>query len=190
VRLKRLLIDQATFEASWLQLSRGKRLLCVVVLTLLPAVTLFAFAVMGPRLTREGALLWFGTFVDGTVRSANVTEVGKFKNGAPKYRLIITFDFPTPDGRRHDGSTERNDIGSLPTLQPGDKIGVYYDETRPDRSVADYNLRTDVYALLLFLPFLAVFGLVLPAWYAVTGLLALRRRRARERSTHWVRKAP
>ena len=168
----RLQLAQAEFEIWWAKLSRAKRAWALLVMLLLPAATLYAFAVMGPRLANEGSLLWFGAYAEGAVRRAIVEEAGKFKGGAPKYRLTVDYEFPTPSGRRHVGSTMRWDLRDPPDLKPGDAIGVYYRQATPDRSVADYNLRTDVYALALFLPFLAVFGLALPGWYAWLGLRA------------------
>jgi hypothetical protein len=52
-----------------------------------------------------------------------------------------------------------------PDFKPGDPIGVYYSSTDPSNSVAEHNLRTDVYALVLFLPFLAVMGFVWPLFW-------------------------
>lgn len=166
----RFQLAQAEFTAWWATLSRGKRMWALIAMLSLPAATIFAFAVMGPRLVNEGSLLWFGRFADGVVRQAVVEEVGKFKGGAPKYRLTVDYTFSTPDGRRHPGSTLRWDLRDPPDLKPGEAIGVYFDLKRPERSIADYNLRTDVYALALFLPFLAVFGLAFPGYYLLLAL--------------------
>ena len=144
--------------------SRGKRLLTAALMLLLPAATAFAIAVMGPRLVREGALLWFGTETTGIVRNAALDEVGKFKGGAPKYRLTLDYTFAV-DGAEISGTTVRNDIRTPPSFAPGDAIGVFYETADPRNSVAEHNLRIDVYALLLFLPFLAVIGFGLPLFY-------------------------
>lgn len=186
----RKLFDLAELQASWGTFNRPMRIMCVLVLSLLPVATLFAIGVMGPRLVREGTLLWFGSTANGTLRVASVEQVGTFKYGEPKYRLTLNYTFSPPDGRRLSGTTVRTDIREPPTLKPGDPIGVHYSRANPQRSVADYNLRTDVYALLLFLPFLTVVGLGLPALGLLTLLRAIRvRRRSRPRPTHWVRKA-
>ncbi len=188
--MSRFLLKDAEFANGWRSLSRTKRLLSVLVLLLLPVATLFALAVMGPRLVREGNLLWFGSTANGTLRAIDLVEVGRFKDGAPKHRLTLAYAFATPDGRSHTGITVRTDIRYVPTLKVGDPISVYYEPAHPDNAVADYNLRTDVYALLLFLPFLSLIGLGLPGLYGAMFLRSLRerRRRASASSRHWVRK--
>lgn len=155
---------QRGFEIWMDKASRGKRVITAAVMVLLAAATAFAIAVMGPRLVREGALLWFGTETTGVVRNAAVREVGKFRGGAPKYRLTLDYTFAV-DGAEIAGATERNDIRTPPSLAPGDPIGVFYEASNPRNSVAEHNLRIDVYALLLFLPFLAVIGFGLPLFY-------------------------
>lgn len=151
--------------------SRGKRGLTAAVLLLLATATMFAIAVMGPRLVREGALLWFGTETTGIVRNAAIQEVGKFKGGAPKYRLTLDYTFAV-DGTEIAGTSVRNDIRTPPSLAPGDPIGVFYEAGDPHNSVAEHNLRIDVYALLLFLPFLALIGFGLPLFFLLPGRAA------------------
>ncbi len=130
------------------------------------AACTFAIAVMGPRLAREGKLLWFGTYTEGTVRQIKLEEDGKFKGGATRYRLTIDYRFATADGTRHDGTTIRTDVRDPPDFTAGDRIGVYYSPSNPANSVAEHNLRTDVYALVLFLPFLGIMGIGLPMLWA------------------------
>lgn len=165
--------DRAAFIAWWAEVGRLKRVLALLVLLLMAVAALFALAVMGPRLAREGRLLWFGMRADGVTLEAVFERSGTFKGGAPKYRLALTYGFRTPDDRPFVGTTIRNDIRDPRALEAGDPLVVYYDPALPDNSVADYNLRSDVYALALFLPFLTVIGLILPAWF-VLGLLQRR----------------
>lgn len=146
-------------------LSRWKIALTSLLLVLVAVASLAAVVVMGPRLVREGTLLWFGDRVAGIVRSVDVEEAGRFKYGDLKYRVFLGYEFSAADGRRFAGVTERNDIRYLPDLKIGDEVGVFFDASDPSRSVAEYNLRTDVYALVLFLPFLASIGVLMPGWY-------------------------
>lgn len=150
--------------------ARWKRVLAFGALAAVMAATLFALIVMGPRLVREGGLLLAGIKTEGVVREARVEEAGKFKGGDQKYRLLLTYDFSIVDGRRFEGRTERTDLRQYPALKAGDRISIHYDAADPRRSVADYNLMIDVVALALFLPFLAVFGLVLPILFVARGL--------------------
>ena len=53
-----------------------------------------------------------------------------------------------------------------PGLSAGDAIGVYYSPANPANSVAEHNLRVDVYALALFLPFLGLMGVGWPLFWA------------------------
>jgi len=175
--MMRLQRDRAAFIAWWAEVGRLKRALALLVLLLMAAVVLFALAVMGPRLVREGRLLWFGTRADGAVLEAVFERSGTFKGGAPKYRLVLRYGFRTADGRPFTGTTVRNDIREPRGLETGDPMVVYYDPAFPGNSVADYNLRTDVYALALFLPFLTAIGLLVPAWFAL-GLLRSPNRRS------------
>ena len=116
--------------------------------------------------SRKGSLLWFGTRAEGTVRQIALEEVGKFKDGAPKYRLVIDYRFVASDGVGYGGSTTRTDVRTPPDLSAGDAIGVYYSPAKPTNSVAEHNLRIDVYALALFLPFLGLMGIGWPLFWA------------------------
>ncbi len=167
MRVTRLSHDRAAFAAWWREIGRGSRIATGFLLLLLPAGALFAIAVMGPRLVREGRLLWFGARADGVIRASHIDQVGAFKGGAPKYRLRLTYRFQTPDGRSFTGTTERNDVRDPPDFGAGAPMGVYYDPAHPENSVAEHNLRTDVYALVLFLPFLCVVCIGLPLWFAM-----------------------
>lgn len=165
-RLRALFITQAQFEA-WADATKPRNLyLLAVALVLLAAACTAAIAIMGPRLAREGSLLWFGTRAEGTVRQVKLEEVGKFKGGAPKYRLTIDYRFIAADGAGHEGTTVRTDVRTPPELKPGDAIGVYYSSANPANSVAEHNLRIDVYALVLFLPFLGLVGIGWPLFWA------------------------
>lgn len=161
----RYLITQSNFNA-WAESTKPRtRKLTGVLLMFIIIACSAAIAIMGPRLMREGALLWFGTKADGIVRSSDVVEVGKFKGGDPKYRLTISYDFVATDGFAHTGTTMRGDVRTPPDYKPGDPIGVYFDSRDPSNSVADHNLRSDVYGLLLFLPWVAIFGIAGPLFY-------------------------
>ena len=76
-----------------------------------------------------------------------------------------SFWIAAADGVEHPGSTVRGDVREPPSFQPGDRVGIYYEARNPANSVAEHNLRTDVYALLLFLPFMAVLGIAGPLWF-------------------------
>jgi hypothetical protein len=119
------------------------------------------------RATRRRTHLWFGAYTQGTVESSTVRRVGSFKGGAPKYELTIDYIFVAGTGVTYRGSTHRGDIRTPPDLNPDDAAGVFYDAANPANSVAEHNLRTDVYALLFFLPFLVVVGLGSALWYLV-----------------------
>jgi hypothetical protein len=165
--LSRMLIDQRQFDA-WASGTKPRNtiLLCVFLLVL-AAICIAAIAIMGPRLAREGTLLWFGTRTDGTVQQIRLEKVGTFKGGAPKYLLTIGYRFRDVDGRQYTGLTVRTDVRTPPSLSQGDEFGVYYNPSEPTNSVAEYNLRVDVYALLLFLPFLGVVGIGGALFYGV-----------------------
>lgn len=172
--MPRYFITQSQFDA-WAASAKARHLYALGAVMVILAVTcVAAVVIMGPRLAREGMLLWFGTQTEGTVRQIKLEEVGKFKGGAPRYRLTIDYRFVATDGAGYDGSTTRTDVRSPPELSAGDPIGVYYNHADATNSVAEHNLRTDVYALLLFLPFLGVMGIGLPLFWAY-------------RSWHWRR---
>lgn len=182
----RYFISQSSFD-TWASGTKSRNVNLLAALMLLIAAACFAaIAIMGPRLAREGTLLWFGTYAGGVIKNAEVVEAGTFKNGAPKYRLTIAYDFVASDGNSYPGQTQRTDIRTPPDLKPGDAVGVYYNPSSPQNSVADYNLRTDVYALLLFLPWIAIFGIAAPFAY-------IRRwwqwRRNRQRNGHTISKS-
>ncbi len=162
----RLIITQSQFD-TWANATKTRNLYALAAAMLLIAVCCAtAIAIMGPRLVREGSLLWFGTRTEGTVRQTKLEEVGKFKDGAPKYRLTIDYRFVAANGSRHEGSTTRTDVRTPPDLSAGDSIGVYYSPANPTNSVAEHNLRIDVYALALFLPFLGLLGIGWPMFWA------------------------
>ena len=171
-RLRALFISQAQFDAwanaakAWHRYAAGVAFLFVM------AACITAIVIMGPRLVREGSLLCFGTYAEGTVRQIGLKEDGKFKGGAQKYRLTIDYRFAAADGTRHDGTTVRTDVRDPPDFKPGDPIGVFYEAGDPHNSVAEHNLRIDVYALLLFLPFLALIGFGLPLFFLLPGRAA------------------
>jgi hypothetical protein len=176
--LSRLLIRQDQFDA-WADSTKSRSLVALGVAMLLLAVCCAtAIAIMGPRLAREGALLWFGARTEGTVRETKLEEVGKFKDGAPKYRLVIDYSVVAANGSRHEGSTTRTDVRTPPDLSAGDSIGVYYAPANPANSVAEHNLRIDVYALALFLPFLGFMGIGWPLFWAYRFSRWRRQRRA------------
>ena len=162
-RLRALFISQAQFDAwanaakAWHRYAAGVAFLFVM------AACITAIVIMGPRLVREGSLLCFGTYAEGTVRQIGLKEDGKFKGGAQKYRLTIDYRFAAADGTRHDGTTVRTDVRDPPDFKPGDPIGVFYSPANPTDSVAEHNLRTDVYALALFL--LSVIGIGWPVFW-------------------------
>lgn len=161
----RYLISQANFNA-WADTTKPRtRKLTGVALIFIMIACSAAVIVMAPRLVREGALLWFGTHADGVVKSSDVVEIGKFKDGDPKYRLTIAYDFMATDGKPYSGTTMRGDVRTPPDYKLGDPIGVYFDNNDPSNSVAEHNLRTDVYGLLLFLPWIALFGIAGPLFY-------------------------
>lgn len=165
-RIRQMLITQAQFD-TW---ANGTKRIYVygvaLVMLLLAMCSIAATVFMGPRMVREGSLLWFGTRAEGTVRGMKIEEVGKFKGGAPKYRLTIDYSFVSADGSRYDGSTIRTDVRDPPDFKRGDPLGVYYAPSNPANSVAEHNLRTDVYALVLFLPFLGLMGTGYPLLWA------------------------
>lgn len=163
--LSRIFLPQPQFDA-WADAAKAwHRIGFGVVMVLLAAACVAAWTFMGPRLLREGTLLWFGTHAEGTVREIGLKEDGRFKGGDRKYRLTIDYSFTAADGSRHQGTTVRTDVRTPPEFKPGDPIGVYYSAANPANSVAEHNLRTDVYALVLFLPFLAVMGIVWPLFW-------------------------
>lgn len=160
-----MLLSQQKFDAWADATTRRSRFFLGLALVFVALCCSAAWAIMGPRLVREGALLWFGTRTDGTVQQIKLEDAGRFKGGDPKYRLTIDYRFSAADGGRHVGSTVRTDVRTPPDFTPGDPIGVYYNPAEPTNSVAEHNLRTDVYALLLFLPFLGVMGIAWPLFY-------------------------
>ena len=175
--LRALFITQAEFEA-WANAAKRWHLYALAPALLFVAVACIAAnVIMGPRLMREGTLLWFGTHTEGTVREIKIEQVGTFKGGAPKYRLTIDYGFAAADGFHRDGTTIRTDVRDPPDLKPGDPIGVYYSPANPANSVAEHNLRTDVYALVLFLPFLGVVGVGWPVFWSFRMWRWFRRRR-------------
>lgn len=161
----RYLITQSNFDA-WANATKPRNIpLLGVLLVFVATACSAAVFIMGPRLAREGALLWFGTYAKGNVTHAELTDAGKFKGGDPKYRLRLAYDFPAADGKTYSGVTQRDDVRAPPDLKPGDRVGVYYSRSNPQNSVAEHRLRTDVYALALFLPWIAFFGILGPLFY-------------------------
>ena len=161
----RYLISQSNFN-DWADSTKPRtRKLTGILLIFVMIACSAAIIVMSPRLLREGTLLWFGTKADGVVKSSDVIEIGKFKDGDPKYRLTIAYDFMATDGKPYSGTTMRGDVRTPPDYKPGDPMGVYFDNKDPSISVAEHNLRTDVYGLLLFLPWIALFGIAGPLFY-------------------------
>lgn len=176
--LSRLLIRQDQFDA-WADSTKSRSLVALGAAMLLIAVACTAaIAIMGPRLVREGSLLCFGTRTEGTVRQTKLEEAGKFKGGAPKYRLTIDYRFVASDGVTREGSTTRTDVRTAPDLTAGAPIGVYYSPSNPAKSVAEHNLAIDVYALVLFLPFLGLMGIGWPMFWAYRFARWRRQRRA------------
>ena len=160
-----MFMSHQQFDA-WASGTRPRnRILLGALLLLIAVCCVAAITIMGPRLVREGALLWFGTRAEATVQQIKLENIGSFKGGAPKYRLTIDYRFSAVDGTRYAGSTVRTDVRTPPDFTTGDQIGVYYNPAKPTNSVAEHNLRTDVYALLLFLPFLSVIGIAGPLFF-------------------------
>jgi hypothetical protein len=177
----RIFIRQDSFDA-WANTAKTRTLVAISVLMLMVALACSAAVViMSPRLVREGPLLWFGAKTDGVVQNVKLVEVGKFKHGDPKYQLTIDYRFSASDGIERPGTTVRSDVRTPPSFQPGDRVGVYYQVGNPANSVAEHNLRTDVYALLLFLPFMAVVGIAGPLWFLLVCWNWRRKRRAAPR---------
>ncbi|WP_439543398.1 DUF3592 domain-containing protein [Hyphomicrobium sp.] len=173
----RIFISQHSFDA-WANAAKSRTLFAISALMLMVALACSAaITIMGPRLVREAALLWFGTKTDGVLQSVKLVEVGKFKGGDPKYELTIHYRFAASDGVERPGTTVRSDVRTPPSFQPGDRVGVYYQARNPANSVAEHNLRTDVYALLLFLPFLTVVGIAAPLWFLLACWTWRRKRR-------------
>lgn len=173
----KVFIRKDSFDA-WANATKSRTLFATSALMLLVALACAAaITIMAPRLVREGGLLWFGTETDGVVQSVKVVEVGKFKGGDPKYQLTIDYRFTASDGVERLGTTVRNDVRTPPSFQTGDRVGVYYQAGNPENSVAEHNLRTDVYALLLFLPFMAVVGIAAPLWFLCLHWTWRRKRR-------------
>ncbi len=164
--MSRLLIRQDQFD-TWANATKSRSLYALGAAMLLLAVCCAtAIVITGPRMVREGSLLWFGTRAEGAVRQTKLEEAGKFKDGAPKYRLTIDYRFVASDGVGYEGSTTRTDVRTPPDLPAGAPVGVYYSPANPANSVAEHNLRIDVYALALFLPFLGVMGIGWPLFWA------------------------
>lgn len=152
-------------DTSARQMSRRARIATGALMIFMAIAGTAGIAVMGPRLLREGALLWLGTRTDGAVQRTKLEQVGQFRGGDPKYRLTINYRFAAADGAAFTGSTVRDDVREPPSFQPGDPVGVYYETANPANSVAEHNLRSDVYGLLFFLPFLAVMAVAGPLLY-------------------------
>jgi hypothetical protein len=150
--------QQSRFDA-WADAAKTRHIVMLLsAVLLLAAAASFASISMGPRLVREGQLLWFGSYTDGVIEQSTVKQVGTFKDGAPKYELTIDYTFTAPDGETYRGTTFRSDVRWPPDLKAGNPAGIFYEAANPSNSVAEHRLRTDVYALLMFLPFLLVTG--------------------------------
>ncbi|MFM2423152.1 MAG: hypothetical protein RL291_1682 [Pseudomonadota bacterium] len=161
---------------------QGWRFFVLAALLSLIVVTCgLAIAVLGQRLVREAPLLWFGVDGQATVTAADLRRSGSFRDGAPKYWLVVDYRFDV-GGVGYRGQTSRNDLRDPPDFKPGDAIAIRYDPRAPTNSVADHNLAIDVYALLLFLPFLAIVGVLFPLIYLWDMIAAYRNRRSLERS--------
>ena len=124
-----------------------------LMIAILVALTV-AVGLLAPKLLHDGHLLWFGVETKAVVRTATLTEQGRSKTGTPRYRLVATYEFRDASGTRREGTASRNDLSTPVHWQPGETIMIHYDPAQPTRSTLDHNLRIDVYALLLFLPFL------------------------------------
>lgn len=64
--------------------------------------------------------------------------------------------------RRHDAARRRAHAARPPPRRPDRRL---LRGREPRDSVAEHNLRIDVYGLLFFVPFLAVVGIASPLWY-------------------------
>jgi hypothetical protein len=164
---------QSEFDAWAERTGRGKMAWLIVAMVLLMVATVAALAVMGPRLMREAPLLWYGIEAEATIDRVRVEAAGSFKDGAKKHRVTIDYTFVGPHGVSFSGQTERGDVRFLPEFETGQRLLIRYQPDNPKNSVADYNLAIDIYALLLFLPFLAVIGL---GYSSMVLIFALRRR--------------
>ncbi|MFN3868990.1 MAG: hypothetical protein ACK4MF_07995 [Hyphomicrobiaceae bacterium] len=144
-------------------------------LTSIATITL-AIGLLSPRLAYEAPLLWFGEHVEGTIDDVSYEPTGARK-GVERFRMRINYTFQAADRRYYAGETQRDGIVYDQELTTGDAVGVYYFRNDPLWSVAEHRLRLDVYALLLFVPWLAFFGIALPVFY-LGRLTHWRRRRA------------
>jgi hypothetical protein len=178
-----MLISQTSFNAWAYGATPRARFAITALMLLMVALCSAAVLIMGPRLVREGTLLWFGTWTEGVVQQVSLAKVGTFRSGDPKYQLTIDYRFAASDGIAYTGTTVRGDVGTPPSFDAGDRIGVYYESGNPSNSVAEHNLRPDVYGLLFFLPFLGVIGIAAPALYLRCWWI-WRRQRSSPRSGH------
>lgn len=147
-------LTQSAFDGFAARQSRRNMTIGAVAAAVAGALLLVASALLSPRLIREGPLLWFGAEADARVIEWRLVEQSRTKSGEPRYRLDVSFEFATPNGARHTGKSTRTDIAVPVYVSPGQTIRIFYDPRDPSRSTIEHNLRVDVYALLLFLPFI------------------------------------
>ena len=173
-------LTQPTFDRWTAGRSRRAMAVTDVLLSLVLAVLLAGVSALLPRLLHEGRLLLTGIETLATVRAAELTEQSRTRGGTQLYRLVVTYEFTGTDARRHQGSSYRNDISAPVRIEAGQPIAIFYDPANPEVSTIDHNLRTDVVALALFLPFIA---LVPGGLIAIYLYRTLRWRRSAGRAT-------
>lgn len=161
-------LSQPAFDA-WAAARKGWQLTAsALAFGFLLLALLVLVVVMGPRLLREGRLLWSGVSDEAIVLTSDFRFQSTGRGGRQLYQLDVTYEFMGPDGRHHQGKAHRGDLQTEVDWKPGDRIRIHYDLRHPENSTIDHNLVIDVVALALFLPFL----LLVPG--AMAGLFLYR----------------
>lgn len=132
-------------------------------LTLILGAAILGMLLLAPPVVREAKLLWFGERAEGWVTSVDVQLRGSTKSGSPIYRVDLGYEFETTLGARHAGKTSRTVNAVKPEFDIGAAVTIYYDAGDPRRSVAEYQLRSDVYGAFFLLGLIALSGIALPA---------------------------
>jgi hypothetical protein len=143
--------------------ARRMRIGAAIMAFVIVAIVLVA-AFFGEKLWREGPLLWLGTPATAVVEQAELSEYSA-KSGSPRYFLKVRYTFKAADGRAYRGEAERSSMATRFEPRAGEPIAIRYAASDPRRSTIEHNLAIDVYALVLFVPFLVLAPGALSALY-------------------------
>jgi len=152
----RSLLTQEAFNADAARRSRWTTHIAGILVLIVLAGVLLAAGLFGYKLAQEAPLLWFGTPANGIVEEARLSSLPRSKSGYGRYRLDVRYRFVAADGQSYAGTAQRSDLTEPIRLEHGQRIAIRYSARDPSHSTIEQNLKSDVVAMLIFLPFLII----------------------------------